>query len=330
MKPKRILLIQLRQLGDILLTTPCIAAIKEDNAAHEVIFLCHEMGRRVLGDNPLLTALWTYRETDSWWAQLQLFRKIREKPFDIVFDFMNNPRSLLFSLVAQSPQKIVFASKRSWFYTETVSKVPYQDYIVREKFLLLDRAGFHPEQEALLLALPKQAFGCVDTFLQETPALAKSALRVVLSPTHRRPARKWDPLRYIALAEKLTKEWGATVIWVWGPGEKEEVQALQAQCSVPTWLSPPTSFPELAAFLKRMHLFVGNSNGISHLAVAVDTPSLQLHGPTCARSWCPLNERHKAIQSSEFGALPHPSLGPISLEQVWETLVSLRPLLQTP
>ncbi len=323
MKPQRILLIQLRQLGDILLTTPCVAAIKEDNPAHEIVFLCHEMGKRVLGDNALLTELWTYRETDSLWAQLQLLRRIREQPFDIVFDFMNNPRSLLFSCVARSPKKIAFTSKRSWFYTETISKTPYQNYIVREKFLLLEAAGFHPEQEDLLLPLPTQAFACVDTFLQENPVLQQSSMRVVLSPTHRRPARKWDPARYVALAERLTTEWGATVIWVWGPGEKEEVEALQAQCKVKTWLSPPTSFPELAAFLKRMHLFVGNSNGISHLAVAMNTPSLQLHGPTSARSWCPLTGRHKALQSPEFGVQPHATLDPISVELVWETLAGV-------
>lgn len=326
MKPQRILLIQLRQLGDILLTTPCIAAIKEDNPAHEIIFLCHDMGRRVLGDNALLNELWTYKESDSLWTQWQLLRRIREIPFDIVFDFMNNPRSLLFALAARSPKKLAFASSRGWFYTKTVSKVAYQNYIVREKFLLLEQAGFHPQCEDLLLPLPKQAFACVEKFLQETPILQRSPLRVVLSPTHRRPARKWSPERYVALADRLTQEWGATVIWVWGPGEKEEVEALQVQCKEATWLSPPTTFPELAALLQHMHLFVGNSNGISHLAIAMNTPSLQLHGPTSARSWCPLTERHKALQSPEVEGRPAPTLDPISLDLVWDTLTTLRSL----
>jgi heptosyltransferase-3 len=324
LKSKRILLIQLRQLGDILLTTPCIAAIKEDNSAHEIIFLCHDMGKRVLADNPLLHELWTYREEDSWYQQAQLFRRIRSEPFDLVIDFMSNPRSALFAFAARSPQKIAFHSRRSWFYTDTVPLVSYQTYIVREKFLLLEKVGFHPKEEKLLLPIPKGARSAVSQFLLKNPEVKDAPLRVVLSPTHRRPIRKWAPDRYVQLAERVTREWGATVIWAWGPGEQEEVEALQAQCAVRTWLMPPTSFSELAAFLQSMELFVGNSNGISHIAVAVDMASLQLHGHTCARSWCPLTSRHRGIQSPEFGICEKPTLDGISFEKVWETLCGMR------
>jgi ADP-heptose:LPS heptosyltransferase len=67
--------------------------------------------------------------------------------------------------------------------------------------------------------------------------------------------------------------------------------------------SPKTTFRELAALIGESHLFIGNSNGPSHVAVAMDTPSIQLHGPTSAVSWCPMTERHRAVQGRDMASI---------------------------
>ena len=84
--------------------------------------------------------------------------------------------------------------------------------------------------------------------------------------------------------------------WLWGPGEEQEIDTAMALTKEPTTKAPKTSFREMAALIANTDLFIGNSNGPSHVAVAVDTPSLQLHGPTDGRSWCPDTPRHRFIQ----------------------------------
>ena len=93
-------------------------------------------------------------------------------------------------------------------------------------------------------------------------------------------------------------------------------------------ICPKTSFRELAAVMANADLFIGSSNGPSHVAVAVDTPSLQLHGPTQARAWCPMSDRHRGMQSRLHIQDPQASMAAISLDDVWNELSIFRPFLE--
>src|SRR5262249_20340920 len=121
--------------------------------------------------------------------------------------------------------------------------------------------------------------------------------RIVLSPTHRRVERRWSLENYAKLADYLTKDWGAFVSWLWGPGEEQEIDKVMSLCKEKTYKAPPTTFRELAAFVANHDLFSGNSNGPSHVAIAVGIMSLQLHGFTQASAWSPLNEDHQAVEN---------------------------------
>ena len=85
----------------------------------------------------------------------------------------------------------------------------------------------------------------------------------------------------------ILQEWGAEIIWLWGPGKKILLKMLCHFCKEKAHLAPKTGFREMAALIAQTDLFIGNSNGPSHVAVSCNTPSIQLHGPTSLVSWCP-------------------------------------------
>lgn len=327
MTQRRILLIQLRQLGDILLTTPCTQVIRHHEPDALISFLSHKMGRMVLEQNPYLDEIFYYDEKSGLRDSFNLIRQLRARHFDVVFDFMNNPRSALLSLASGSGQRIGFKSARQICYNMTVPKGNSADYLVREKFRLLAAAGIVADDERLILPWGEGELGPLRSLLVENPAFREASIRVILSPTHRRANRKWPAQRYVALADHLSVAWGATVLWIWGPGgERAEVDALRQQCQQQTYLAPATTFREMAALIANSDLFVGNSNGPSHVAVAADTCSLQLHGHTDARTWCPMNQKHRAVQSSEFGRVDA-TLNAISLEDVVGRLEEFKPTI---
>lgn len=315
----KVLIIQLRQLGDILLTTPVIRAIKNKYPHAEISFLSHPMGKLILTGNKDLNEHLIY-PTEGKWQQLQFMLSLRAKKFDLVFDFMGNPRSALLTRVTGAPQRYSFASPRSWAYTGVVPRESGFDYIVREKFRILAQAGITDNDVRLVLPWDESHLKPWSEFLSTTPQLNESnAPRVVLSPTHRRLNRRWSNDLWIQLADHLAREWQASVIWLWGPGEKEEVMQLQNACKETTFLAPSTSFRELAALVAQCELFIGNSNGPSHVAVAVNTPSLQLHGPTDAPSWSPSTMRHQTLAKS--------SMAEISLDDVLAKLQGMQSLV---
>lgn len=309
----KILIIQLRQLGDILLTTPAVRAIKDQMPEAEVDFMTYPMGRLIIPGNPLIQNH-IIAPQEGVMAAMTFARKLREKHYDVVIDFMATPRSAVIARLVPAYERIAFHTSRAPLFTQTIPRACSDQYIVREKFQLLKPIGITSSDVRMMLPVDEQDFNVPRKFINSVPELSESKMRVILSPTHRRDKRKWPLERWAQLAIWLERSRHAKVIWIWGPGEEEEIDSVIRLSQGVGIKSPKTTFRELAALIKESHLFIGNSNGPSHVAVAMDTPSIQLHGPTSAVSWCPMTERHRALQGSDMAA--------ISLNDIQNLIVS--------
>jgi len=328
----RYLLIQLRQLGDILLTTPCVNYIRRLDPDAHISFLTHKMGSLIIDQNPFVDEHLCYSD-DGVWSEISFLNSLRKKRYDTVFDFMNNPRSALYTLSTRARNRISFRSSRSWAYNSLVERDTKPQYIVEEKLRMLDHFFGQPavqdaERQKLTLPWSSENLTVTDKFFSTHPEFKEDRIRIVLSPTHRREIRQWPLESYASIADYLVEKWGALVTWIWGPGiEESQIEQVMNLCQKKTYKAPKTSFRELTAFIANNDLFVGNSNGPSHVAVATDTASLQLHGHTLARSWCPLTNRHRAIQSPEGQLNPDSAMKAISVDQVIAELESMKSLL---
>ena len=315
---QNVLIIQLRQLGDILLSTPVIRAIKSEWPDARVSFLSHPMGRLILDGNPLLHQH-LVMPTEGVLQQAKFLSHLRQNRFSLVFDFMGNPRSALATLMTGAPVRVGMKSTRDWAYTKVLPRISGDDYIVKEKFRLLSACGLTPVDQRLMLTWGERDLVGPLAWIAEHQGFRDSPMRVALSPTHRRENRRWSARNWACLADQLVGRFGAGVVWVWGPGEEEEVKAIQSLCTAKTWMAPKTSFKELAAMIAQCELFIANSNGPSHVAVAVNTPSIQLHGPTDAPSWSPLTERHRVLTG--------PKIEDISVDSVVNLVAEMSPVV---
>lgn len=298
----KILIIQLRQLGDILLTTPVLKAIKDELPGAVIDFMTYPMGRLILDGNPMVRKH-IIAPQKGVVAAARFLTGLRSEQYDVVLDFMATPRSAVFARLVPAKQRIAFETNRAFLFTTTLPRSSADQYIVTEKFELLKPLSLHPTDIRLILPTSKKDQSFARQFMNSNPKLASSKLRVVLSPTHRRAERRWPLERWAELAVWLEQYRIASVIWAWGPGEEDVIDSVMAMAPNVGVKCPKTTFRELAAIISESHLFIGNSNGPSHVAVAMDTPSIQLHGPTRAVSWCPLTERHRAVQASDMAGI---------------------------
>ncbi len=309
---QNILMIQLRQLGDILLTTPCLRAIKADNPQHRISFLTHSMGREILRDSPYLDELITYNDKTRL-AYCALAFSLRQRKFTLVFDFMANPRSASLAWLTRCPRRYAFSTKRNWAFTHIIPRQIDSDYIVREKFELLKAAGFSPQDESLLMPWDTADLAPYQELLAHD-AFRLAPMHIALSPTHRRENRRWPLASYITLAERLVREKNAAVVWTWGPGEEAIIDELIRSCAVPTFKSPRTNLRQLTALLAQLELFIGNANGASHFAVAAGCATLKLCGPhTEAQAWSPLTHQHRIVKAWD-------DIKNLSVETVWSAI----------
>jgi heptosyltransferase-3 len=295
----RILVIQLRQLGDILLTTPVIAAIKASLPDAVIDVMTYPMGRLIIPGNPVVSHHLVAPQRGLV-ESLRFLRELRKHHYDVVLDFMGTPRSALIARLTRARRRIGFSTGRGALYTDVVARDGVPDYIVRDKLRLLTPLGIRSDDVRLCLPWSESDAGVARMFLFEQQEVARSFRRVMLSPTHRRAERRWPVECWAQLARWLQHKQGASVLWAWGPGESDEIDRLIKLAGGVGMKIPQTSFKELAAVIASCDLFIANSNGPSHLAVAVNTPSIQLHGPTRGKSWCPMTERHRMLQRSSM------------------------------
>ena len=119
---ERILVIQFRQIGDVLLSTPVLRALRQHYPQSYIAFLTEPSPGRVLQGNPFLDAVLIRPRHATWHQQWQLWRQIRCQRFDLVIDLIGNPRSALLTYLSGAKHRLAFARfPRSLLYTLLVT-----------------------------------------------------------------------------------------------------------------------------------------------------------------------------------------------------------------
>jgi ADP-heptose:LPS heptosyltransferase len=218
---------------------------------------------------------------------------------------MSNPRTALTAWVSGAAFRVSFRTRfpRTLAFHFLVPRARLAEgYVAQARLSLLEPWGLHtfPHFEALLPCRPNEK-ARVEAFL-ESHALNDGRF-VVCAPAHRHAVRKWPAEKFAALANALFARHGIRTVWLWGPGEESEMRALQElseslKGSRGASIVPPLLTLRETAFLAGLSLcFVGNSNGLSHVAVAGGAKSVQIHGPTNATNWTfPVSTRHEGVQ----------------------------------
>lgn len=322
----KILLIQLRQLGDIILTTPVLRHLRERFPDAQIDFLAHPMAKLVLEKNPFLSRLLYYPRGTNPLEWAKLIKNLRSQKYEFVFDFMGNPRSAFLARLSGSPRRFAFSSARNIFYTHVKPPPRTSVYIAQEKMTLIEALGISITHNTNLLPdmfFSEAAKAFAENYWKslETEHLLggkKSRHRILISPTHRRADRRWPLENYSALLNLLAAKKEITAVWLWGPGEKEFCDKAHNLCQDGfSHVAPPTTFDQMAALMALSDAVIANSNGPSHVAAALAAHSLQIHGPTRLQSWCPLSENHRGI-GAENGQIES-----VKVPEVFEELLKL-------
>lgn len=295
MNSPRILLIQLKRAGDVMVCTPAIEALHRHQPFAQIDFLVDKPFAPLLRHNPALRKVLVFdraKARDTW-------RQVRREAYDVIVDFQSSPRS---AMVCLTSGVTMTAGYRVPFwglsYRRTVPRPGAGVSVVEGKFTILDRV-FGPiarERERRIYLTPE------DHRWASSVSPKDSVHPIGIIPTHRHAIRRWPAESFVAVA----REWrqaGRDVWWFWGsPEEEVAVQTLAAQ--VPgSWVIPATSFRQMAALLARCRLVVTNDNGPMHLATAVGTPTVTIYGPTDPSNWNPGGSRHRALTAEGLRCL---------------------------
>jgi predicted lipopolysaccharide heptosyltransferase III len=290
-----ILLIQLKRIGDLILTTPAIAALREKFPRASISLVVSSGVKELL---PAITGIDKVFEvrgkTDDAldWIALSLGK------FDYCLDFTRNDRSSFLTFLSGARKRITSdhpnlrTKLRARSYNEFVEAPVGFLHTVDYHLGLLKPLGIENASRAIRLGLP-----------EETTAKARELLRtanvgegegfVCFHPGSARAEKFWEPKRWAEVIDRCASETGMSSILTGGRSSMEQAQiaAIKAATkSNPIDLSGKTTLLTLAALVREARLLVTVDSAPMHFAAAWETPQVVLFGPTNPFHWHPRSE----------------------------------------
>jgi len=297
----KILLIRLRLIGDVVLTTPAVRAIRQTFPDAQLTYLVERYAAPVIEDNPHLDRVLVIPPPEGGWRRLTqdftLAQQLRHERFDIVIDFHGGPRASWLAWASRAPVRIGYeVVGRSWMYTTIVPR-PRE---LRARHSVENQWDLLPWVSPALARPPDPARDRV-----EMPESAAAAARLTqrfaalgISRQHRlivihvsagNPFRRWPADCFVELVTRL----GASgqdrrIILTSGPSEADAAKRIGQEARARLGVGQDTAviageeftLPELRSLIGRAALFIGGDTGPLHVAATTNVPILGIYGPT--------------------------------------------------
>jgi heptosyltransferase-3 len=288
--PQNILVIKLRHIGDVLLSTPVLRALREAYPDARVTMLVNRGTETVLAHNPDITEVLCV-EKGSWEAQVKFVRGLRRRAFDCVIDLTDGDRSAAISWATGAPVRVGFNAEHRWrglLYSAVAKPRSTDQHRVDYDLCALRNLGLDPKPGTPILHVSQAEEQAVETWLQEAGLLSSREPLLLLQPGARYPMKVWPPERFAELADRLADRFACRILLGGDQREREiaEQIARSTRCA-PKVVAGKFSLLHFASLVKRCALFVGNDGGAMHIAAAMGTPVVALFGPTYPRRWGP-------------------------------------------
>ena len=292
--PRRILVLQQRQIGDVLLATPAVAAIRRRFPEAEIHFLTESKCADMLVGNPDIDRIIPMdKRRLRGLAAFAWYWSTARQGYDLVIDFQSLPRLKWITLFSGAPIRFAATRKRRTSLIYNAFPDPIcGGYAAWEKVDLLSALGIENLHEPPKLILSDAELKAADAFLAGL-GLKPGERLVTLDVTHRRPGCKW-PAAYFAKAVGILHAAHPSLRFLafWGPGERD--QAMEMFDDVPPEArSAVMRIPDvqplrmIAACIARASLHLGNCSAPQHMAAALGTRACIVVGATGPAWHCP-------------------------------------------
>lgn len=339
--PRKILLIKLGAVGDLVIASSFFDALRRQFSNSEIVLLVGKTAAAVVANHPGFDRV---LQTDDHLIYhgnpiarlrevLRLVRLLRRERFDLAFVLHRAWQFNLLAYLSGISRRVGFARGREGLWlTDCVISPPNQNQ--RESYLdLLRVLGVPALYEKTFYYLSGEEKNFLPAFLKQH-GIVEGERVLAIGPGGGKnaklymPNKRWPEHNFIMLIQKILQENPCRILLVGGSNDRDPVATIRKQfpeCLDTTHLS----FGEMASVFRRCALFIGNDSGPLHIAAAMGTPTLSFFGPTLPAEWAPPGAQdtvfYKAVECSpcyDNGTFPEchhlNCLNSITVEEVYE------------
>ncbi len=280
-----ILVVRFSSIGDVLLTTPVLRAIKTRWPESHLVFLTKERFAAVLERNSHLDEI--VRVGDSAGAEEMRIaaRKLLNRPWDLFVDLHGSIRSRLVGRVVGARYKVRYNNlrlKRTLLIYGRVDLYGAAPPSVPERYAAcLKKFGVELDDKPCEFQLCESDREEADSLLKtQWPGPVKI---LAVAPGAAWPIKRWPAKYFAEAARKISEQKGWEILLLGGPGDSStcaEVAARLPDRQKILDLSGKLSLRGSAAAVARADFLLTNDTGLMHIATAVGTPLTAVFGPT--------------------------------------------------
>jgi ADP-heptose:LPS heptosyltransferase len=273
MNKKKILVVALGRIGDLVLITPIFPALKQDNPEHEVHVLAGRNNYKTIAHHPFIDKLHVYRKRPL--DTLKLLYKLRKERYELWIDPKDHPssESRLFVRLCNPPTSVGFNDSKHRLFSHSVTGAAehYGVHLTLRALRALEPLGIRSTNSRPVLAVDEASSRSLREFL--TRNKMDSYCYVNISATD--PARHWTTEHWIAFIKVLEEE-GRDVVLCCTPADDAHGRAILA-ATKNTVLYRTPSIEYVLAAVHAAELVVTVDTSIVHIASAFNKPILSLH-----------------------------------------------------
>lgn len=312
LKIKKILLLKPEGIGDLLCVTPAISLIKNNLPHSQITILCSPSTAPLVQFNPKvdhvfpLDLFWMRQKPTKinfkiFWTIFQAVLRLKKEHFDLVIDFRGDSRNILYlSLLGGKYQLSYINQGLGFLLANKVTEHTKKQHIVDRNLHLLKSFFQIKDTPKLELFINKQSKRKAEKILQEN-GLSPKAKIIAIHIGYTSPKKAWQTENFVNLIKHLVANYPHIKIAILGTNEDTEnaktiIRSLENPHVID--LTGKLKLLETAWVIKKSFLLIACDSGLTHIAVALNIPTIDLIGPSDPLIWGPYRKEKSIIYKS--------------------------------
>lgn len=305
--PGKLLLIRPRNIGDVLLSSPLIRALRLAYPHAELDYLTTARCAEMLRGNPHLDRVLPYPLHNRPWTYAQAARDLRRAKYDVVIDLEGARVTARLTWFTAAPMRIGYdAPTPGWAYTHKVPEPGIRQYWVLEQAELLRPLGLSIDSVRTESFLNEWERARGARILERLGVTAGNPF-VAMTPGSAAAHNVWPGDRFAQVADHLAARWGLRTVLLYGPGQEGFVRAVRDAVRQPDLcqIAVTPTMREAGAVLERSTMYVGTDTGTRHVAIALGVPTVGVFGRQFPERWTPPDAAGHAAVAYDPGCKAH-------------------------
>ena len=232
----------------------------------------------------------------SFWSKIILAYRIRKEHYDLVLDLFANPTTAQLTYFSGAKYRAGFPYRgRKYAYNllGPEERGKYHAADLHREFL--KSIGLSHSSKELHYFIDQVSKTFAEKYLLEN--FSRKDFIVGICPTGGWASKKCDPDKFAEIADAVRIKFNAKILILWGKSDESDAKLIHSILGSNAVIAPSTSIQEMAALISRCDILIANDSGPMHIATAVGTPVLSMHGPTSPYMQGPYGDKHEWIRN---------------------------------